>query len=202
MYKHYFTPLLMYLFVIIHALNIYIKEVVFMRVITIDDLSNIVKKHTFDQFMKDLIGYIKEDFINWEKFEKMPRPAIHVENGVIEVMPTANDEYYTFKYVNGHPKNTHKDKFTVIGTGQISNVEDGYPILFSEMTVLTAFRTAATSALGIDALSRNDSNTIAIIGTGAQSEFQILASRLVRNLKKVKYFDIDQAAMNKFKLNM
>lgn len=173
-----------------------------MKVITIDDLSQIIKTHSFDQFMSDLISYMKQDFANWLEFEKMPRPAIHVDGGVIEVMPTANKEYYTFKYVNGHPNNPLDNKLTVIGTGQLSKVSNGYPLLFSEMTILTAFRTAATSALATSLLSRADSTTLAIIGTGAQSEFQVLSARLVRKIDTIKYFDTDKHAMEKFRKNI
>ena len=35
----------------------------------------------------------------------MPRPAMHVQDGVLELMPICDDEYYSFKYVNCHPKN-------------------------------------------------------------------------------------------------
>ena len=34
-----------------------------------------------------------------------PRVASHSIDGVIELMPTADAENYTFKYVNGYPKN-------------------------------------------------------------------------------------------------
>ncbi|MBP9743612.1 MAG: ornithine cyclodeaminase [Burkholderiales bacterium] len=173
-----------------------------MKIVTLDDLAQIVKQHTFDKFVLDLISYLKNDFGNWESFVKMPRPAIHVEGGVIEVMPTANKQYYTFKYVNGHPKNPLNNKLTVVGTGQISHIDNGYPLMFSEMTLLTAFRTAATAALATDLLAKKNSTTMAIIGTGAQSEFQVLSQCLVRNISTLRYFDIDQHAMNKFKQNI
>lgn len=173
-----------------------------MRVITIDDLAKIIQQHTFDQFVLDMIDYLYQDFYNWASFKKMPRPAIEVTDGVIEVMPIANNQYYTFKYVNGHPKNPAKNKLTVVATGQISDATNGYPLMFSEMTLLTAFRTAATAALATKLLARHDSKTIAIIGTGAQSEFQVLSQRLVRRITTVRYFDTDAKAMAKFANNI
>lgn len=173
-----------------------------MKIITIENLSEIIKIHTIDRFFLDLIDYMKYDLANWEEFQKVPRPAMHVDGGVIEVMPIANNEHYVFKYVNGHPRNTFDNKLTVVATGQISRVDNGYPIMFSEMTLLTAFRTAATAALATGFLSRQNSKTLAIIGTGAQSEFQILAQKLVRNIREIKFFDIDSEAMAKFKQNI
>jgi ornithine cyclodeaminase len=47
------------------------------------------------------------------------------------------------------------------------------------MTLLTAIRTAATSALGAKLLARPESHRLAIIGTGAQAEFQLIALCMV-----------------------
>ena len=62
-------------------------------------------------------------------------------------MPTSDGSVYAFKYVNGHPKNTRDGLQTVTAFGVLSDVDSGYPMLLSEMTILTALRTAATSAL-------------------------------------------------------
>lgn len=173
-----------------------------MKIVTISDLATLITKHTFDQFILDLIEYLKYDLTNWNDFSKSPRHAIHVDGGVAELMPVANKEYYTYKYVNGHPKNPATGKMTIVATGQIISILDGYPLMYSEMTLLTALRTAATSALSSALLSRKNSSTLALIGTGAQSEFQALAHCLVRDIKTVRYFDIDPIAMEKFNRNI
>ncbi|MGV3278715.1 ornithine cyclodeaminase [Rickettsiales bacterium LUAb2] len=172
------------------------------KVISVNDLSQIIQQHTIEQFLLDLIQNLKQDFSNWQEFEKIPRPAFHVKDGVIELMPTANNELFAYKYVNGHPKNPNYGKQTVVATGQISKVADGYPLMISEMTILTALRTAATSALATDLLAKKSSEVLAVIGTGSQSEFQVIATKLVRNIKEVKFYDVDSNAMHKFKTNM
>ncbi|MCC2625615.1 MAG: Ornithine cyclodeaminase [Burkholderiales bacterium] len=173
-----------------------------MKVFTVEDLAKLIEQHGFDQFMLDLMSYMKKDFSRWEEFDKSPRHAIHVDGGVIELMPVADKKHYTFKYVNGHPKNPLSGLQTVIATGQISSVANGYPLMFSEMTVLTALRTAAATVIMTDILSRKNSKTIALIGTGAQSEFQVLAHMLVRDIQEVRYYDTDPQAMQKFAKNM
>ncbi len=62
-------------------------------------------------------------------------------------MPTSDGEVYGFKYVNGHPANTKEGLQTVTAFGMLADVETGYPVLLTEMTILTALRTAATSAV-------------------------------------------------------
>ncbi|OGH19402.1 MAG: ornithine cyclodeaminase [Candidatus Levybacteria bacterium RIFCSPHIGHO2_12_FULL_38_12] len=174
-----------------------------MKIITVEALSEIINRHGFENFMRDLIEVLKQDFIRWDSFTKMPRPAIHVDGGVLELMPICdNKQYYSFKYVNCHPKNPLIGLSTVVATGQLSRIDTGYPLLFSEMTILTALRTAATSALATDFMARKDSRTLVIIGTGSQSEFQVLALQLIRDIKEVRFFDIDTHAMDKFEKNL
>lgn len=117
-------------------------------------------------------------------------------------MPIADKELYSYKYVNGHPKNPLVGKPTIVATGQLSRVDDGHPILSSEMTLLTGLRTAATAIIATDLFARKDSHTLAVIGTGSQSEFQTLAHLLVRDIKTVRYYDIDPHAMVKYAHNL
>lgn len=174
-----------------------------MRIITVEALSKILQKHGFENFMTDLIKALRQDFSRWHSFTKMPRPAMHVPGGVLELMPICDNElYYTFKYVNCHPKNPLTGQQTVVATGQLSRIDTGYPLMFSEMTILTALRTSAASALATDMMARKNSRVLAIIGTGAQSEFQVLGMKLIRDIKEVRFFDIDTHAMDKFEKNM
>ncbi|MEI7579655.1 MAG: ornithine cyclodeaminase [bacterium] len=174
-----------------------------MKIITEEAIAEIVKRHGFDNFLRDLIEILKTDYCNWEKFTKMPRPAMHVPGGVLELMPICdNQEFYTFKYVNCHPKNIQKNLQTVVATGQLSEIKTGYPLMFSEMTVLTAIRTAANAALATDIMARKNAHVWALIGTGAQSEFQTKAMLLIRDIKEIRFFDIDAKAMDKYQENI
>lgn len=173
-----------------------------MRILSVQDMAKIVQKHGFDNFIRDLVEYTKQDFIRWQEFDKSPRYAAHVPGGVLELMPTADNKLFTYKCVNGHPANPFEGKQTVVATGQLNEIKHGYPLLISEMTVLTALRTAAATVLATDYLARKDSNTMALIGTGAQSEFQTLAHKLIRPIQTVRYFDTDPEAMKKYANNM
>ncbi len=173
-----------------------------MKIITEEILTELVKRHGFENYLIDLMKVLKEDFSRWKEFNKIPRPAMHVPDGVLELMPICDDKYFTFKYVNCHPKNTKTGLMTVVATGQLSEINTGYPLMFSEMTLLTALRTAATTAVATDLMSRKNSQVLAIIGTGAQSEFLVKAISLVRDIKEVRYFDTDSLAMDKFEKNL
>ncbi len=172
-----------------------------MKIITEEILIKLIKIHGFENYLTDLIKTLKKDFARWQEFTKIPRPVMHVSGGVLELMPICDDAYYTFKYVNCHPKNYEQGLLTVVATGQLSRIDTGYPLMFSEMTLLTALRTAATTAIATDLMARKNSRVLAIIGTGAQSEFLVKALKLVRNINEVRYFDIDSLAMEKFAKN-
>lgn len=173
-----------------------------MLVLEIEDIKELIHKVGYEEFFLTLIDTLEEDYSNWESFDKSPRVANHVDGGVIELMPISNDEFYSFKYVNGHPKNPAQNKLTVMATGQLSVTQTGEPLMFTEMTLLTAFRTAANSAMAAKHLAKKDSKILALIGTGAQSEFQYLAFSNVFNLEEVRYYDTDPKAMEKFEKNM
>ena len=97
------------------------------------------------RFIEGLAIEIEADFRRWRDFEKSPRHASHSSVGVIELMPTSDGQLYSFKYVNGHPKNTAAGLLTVTAFGMLADVNTGYPLLLSELTFSTALRTAATS---------------------------------------------------------
>lgn len=173
-----------------------------MKLITLQDVRALIERVGVDDFFKTLIARLKNDYAHWHDFQKTPRHATHFEHGVIELMPICGKDYYTFKLVNGHPDNPKRNKLTVVATGMLADVESGYPLMISEMTVLTAFRTAATSALASTFLAKANTNTLCMIGTGSQSEFQARAHMSVFDIDRIQFFDLDPAAMSKFENNM
>jgi len=173
-----------------------------MRLLTVSHIKNLVKNIGLSEFYLGLIAELENTFSRWNMFQKTARHSFHLDHGVIELMPTCDDEFYSVKYVNGHPNNPAHQKLTVAAMGILSEVNSGYPLLISEMTLLTAFRTSATSALAAKYLANRDTKTIGIIGCGAQSEFQVQAQLALFPIKTIKYFDIDNNAMKKFHENL
>lgn len=170
--------------------------------VSVDHMMKLVTKIGVENALKGIASYIETDFKRWELFDKTPRVASHSDSGVIELMPTSDGELYAFKYVNGHPKNMREGLQTVTAFGVLSDVYTGYPIIFSEMTILTAFRTASTSAIVAKYLARKDSHCMAIIGNGAQSEFQALAFRALLGICELRLYDIDPKATEKCARNL
>ena len=154
------------------------------------------------EFLEQLVDAMDSDYRRWEQFDKSARHAIHSPVGVIELMPIADAATYTFKYVNGHPRNTRLGLPTVMAFGVLADVATGVPLLLSELTYTTALRTAAVSAVAASALARPDSRVMALIGNGAQSEFQALAFQRLVGITTLRLFDTDPAATAKLVANL
>ncbi|MCT7377816.1 ornithine cyclodeaminase [Chelativorans salis] len=170
--------------------------------VSVHHMMQLVLEIGVERFMDELTAYLEEDFRRWEKFDKTPRVASHSREGVIELMPTSDGRHYGFKYVNGHPKNTREGRQTVTAFGVFADVGNGYPLLISEMTILTALRTAATSALAAKYLAPRGADCMALIGNGAQAEFQAMAFKALLGIRKLRLYDIDRGATEKCRRNL
>ncbi|MBU4423648.1 MAG: ornithine cyclodeaminase [Gammaproteobacteria bacterium] len=175
------------------------------RLIDLPTLAQLVHDISPARFMTELAEHLQNDYLRWPDFDKTARVASHSARGVIELMPVADSAFYSFKYVNGHPGNPSNPTGglpTVMAFGVLSEVATGYPLLVSELTLTTALRTAATSAMAARALARPGARRMALIGNGAQSEFQALAFHALLGVDELRVFDIDPAATTKLQRNL
>jgi ornithine cyclodeaminase len=166
------------------------------------DIANIVAAQGMPVVLSQLARQIAHDFRRWNAFDKCARVASHSSHGVIELMPIADDRMYSFKYVNGHPGNTRRGMPTVMAFGVLADVASGRPLLISELTIVTALRTAATSVVAARALARPGCTSMALIGNGAQSEFQALAFHHLMGITDIHAHDIDAGATAKLMKNL
>ena len=178
------------------------SELAYVPFVSVENMMGLVHQIGIEKVLCDLADAIEADFKRWELFDKTPRVASHSAVGVIELMPTSDGEMYGFKYVNGHPKNTKEGLQTVTAFGLLADVDTGYPKLLSEMTLLTALRTAASSAMAARHLAPKGARIMAMIGNGAQSEFQCLAFKAICGIDTVRLYDIDPSATARCAANL
>lgn len=168
------------------------------RFVDVGNMSRWIAATGIESIITGMVGYLEHDFARWPLFDKSARVASHSPLGVIELMPTSDGETYGFKYVNGHPSNPSRGYQTVTAFGVLADVGTGYPTFWAEMTLLTALRTAATSVFAAKLLARKDSAVMAMIGTGTQAEFQALGFRVGLGITRLRVWDTDPAALDKF----
>lgn len=173
-----------------------------MKILTANNVCDMIRLIGLENFLRRTITALEEDFGRWNSLILSPRHATHYPQGVIELMPCADQQLYAFKYVNGHPANVFKGKLSIVAIGQLSEADSGYPLMLCDMTLLTAVRTAATAVLAAKYLARKNAKSLAIIGTGAQAEFQVIGFADFFQLETIRFFDIDAQAMAKFSRNL
>jgi ornithine cyclodeaminase len=166
------------------------------------DIVALVQRKGVSVCLAEIAAHIEADFRRWSAFDKSARVACHSPAGVIELMPVADAERFAFKYVNGHPGNTTQGLPTVMAFGVLADVATGAPRLLAELTLVTALRTAAMSALAARHLARPGARVMALIGNGAQAEFQALALRDALGIRELRLFDTDPAATTKLMRNL
>jgi ornithine cyclodeaminase len=178
------------------------SQLAYIPFVSVENMMRLVHHLGIEQVLLELTDAIEADYRRWPLFEKTPRLASHSRDGVIELMPTSDGELFSFKYVNGHPSNTAKGFQTVAAFGLLARVDTGYPLMLTEMTLLTALRTAATSAMAARHLAPRNAKVMAMIGNGAQAEFQALAMKAVLGIEEVRLYDIDPGATEKAARNL
>ncbi len=156
------------------------------RYLDVTDLFRLIDAVGVPRMLEDIANEIEADFLRWSSFDKNARVAAHSHAGVIELMPVADQTHFGFKFVNGHPNNTRAGLPTVMAFGALADVATGYPLLLSEFTLATAIRTASTSVVAARRLARANARTMALIGNGAQSEFQALAFHTLLGIDEIR----------------
>ncbi|WP_059410696.1 ornithine cyclodeaminase [Cupriavidus basilensis] len=178
------------------------REIALTRFLDAGDVAALVRETGVASAIAQMAHHIRQDFLRWDAFEKSARLASHSPGGVIELMPASDGVQYAFKYVNGHPRNALAAMPTVMAFGVLAEVASGFPLLLADLTLATALRTAATSALAAHAMARPGARGMALIGNGAQAEFQALAFHAMLGIREIRAFDIDPAATARLARNL
>ncbi|WP_454763024.1 ornithine cyclodeaminase [Cupriavidus campinensis] len=166
------------------------------------DVATLVRRIGAARAIVEVADHVRHDFLRWSAFEKSARLASHSPVGVIELMPVSDGVQFAFKYVNGHPRNALHALPTVMAYGMLAEVRTGAPLLLADLTLATALRTAATSALAARAMARPGARTMALIGNGAQAEFQSLGFHAMLGVREVRAYDVDPGATARLVRNL
>lgn len=91
---------------------------------------------------------------------------------------------------------------SILGVILLLDMKTGAILSMMDGTYLTALRTGAASGIATKLLARDDANTVAIFGCGAQGKTQLEAICDVRPIKRVLLYDTNTDAAEKFKNEM
>ncbi|MGN6465833.1 MAG: ornithine cyclodeaminase family protein [Rhizobiaceae bacterium] len=104
------------------------------------------------------------------------------------IMPgaMADPACHGVKLVSLFPGNADAGRSSHEGAIILFDPDHGSPTAVMNAGLLTAIRTAAASAVATRALAREDSKTLAVIGTGEQAEHHLQAIAAVRDIAEIR----------------
>ena len=152
--------------------------------------------------MEECIAAVEEAFRLYGA-GSVPKPGVlatHVEGGGFHVkagvMPFDGRWYYAAKANANFPHNRAKHGLpTIQGAILLFDAECGVPLAILDSVEITGLRTGAATAVAARYLARPDSRTLAIIGCGVQSRYQIAAIRAVLPIECILAYDTDGAQL-------
>jgi ornithine cyclodeaminase len=97
--------------------------------------------------------------------------------------------YMGLKAVTVYPDNATRGEPAVLGSYLLLSAETGTTLAVMDATRLTAWRTAAASALASRYLSRPDAARLLMVGAGALAPFLVRAHASVRPIRHVKVWN-------------
>jgi thiomorpholine-carboxylate dehydrogenase len=106
--------------------------------------------------------------------------------GWLGLMPAVYKDMIGTKLVTVFPGNAARGLHTHNATIQLFQAETGVPLAMMDGRVITAWRTAAVSALATRELSSPSSRVLAILGSGVQARTHYKALNMVRHFEDVR----------------
>lgn len=133
--------------------------------------------------------------------EMPPKPGIHPQpDAFIHAMPAYIPGLRSagIKWVGGYPENKQHGLPYISGLLILNDVETGFPYAVMDCTWITAYRTAAASALAARYLARPDSQVVGILACGVQGRTNLEALAALFDIQRVYAYDIDQDVQQRY----
>lgn len=149
--------------------------------------------------MDDVIQVVEKAFRAWtEGYGSMP-PKLYLilDEGDFRAMPAALPGVAGLKWVNVHTRNPARGLPTVMALLVYNDPATGYPWAIMDATEITAYRTAATSAIASKYLARKESRTLGIVGAGYQAHSHIISHAALFKFQEIRIFDVNPEAITK-----
>jgi ornithine cyclodeaminase/alanine dehydrogenase-like protein (mu-crystallin family) len=121
------------------------------------------------------------------------RSHVEMDGGTLLLMPGVRDggSGASVKLVTVMPGNAALGLPTIHALVVWFDAESGRPLAILDGAAITAMRTGAASGVATRLLARTDAQTLAVIGAGAQAEWQIRAVLAARPIRRVAVYARD-----------
>jgi ornithine cyclodeaminase len=154
------------------------------RIVTADDVNRILR---YDTLIDALAEAFRADIEMPEKvMHFVPQPS--GSDAKVLLMPAwtrSGERFIGCKLINVFPDNAKRGMPAVLGSYVLMSGDTGETIAVMDGAALTAWRTAAASALAARYLAREDAAHLVMVGAGALAPHLIRAHRAVRPIERV-----------------
>jgi alanine dehydrogenase len=143
----------------------------------------------------EVIDSIEQAFID-PSADMIPKIYLQGEGGDFRAMPAALGKYAALKWIGVFPNNWQIPTPTTNGSLILSDRETGVPLIGMDCTTLTAYRTAATSAIAAKYCA-SEAENFAFIGCGLQAKYHIEAYEAIFSHMKmdIQLYDTNESPM-------
>lgn len=160
-----------------------------MRVVTAAEIENVLRFPALIEALRE--AFRGEIAVPVRHHHEISRPgraaATHL---LMPAWTQAGDgNFLGTKVVNVFPDNSRRGLPSVYGTYLLMSGETGETLAAMDGTRLTAWRTAAASALASAFLSRADSSRLLMVGAGALAPYLVRAHAAVRPIRQVSLWN-------------
>jgi len=125
--------------------------------------------------------------------EMPPKPGIHTQpDAFIHAMPAYIPALRSagIKWVSGYPENQKRGLPYISGLLILNDVDTGIPLAVMDCAWITAYRTAAATALAARYLARPDSQVAGILACGVQGRTNLEALKVLFPIRRAYAYDI------------
>ena len=139
------------------------------------------------------------------RVEMPPKPGIHTQpDAFLHAMPAYIPAMRSagLKWVGGYPENYKRRLPYITGLLVLNDVDTGIPYAVMDCTWITAYRTAAASALSAKYLARPDSCIVGILACGVQGRSHLEALATLFPVTRVFAYDTRREVQEQFVVDM
>lgn len=154
-----------------------------MRIVTADDLTGLL---SYDALVDALASAFQSDIaVPVRHHHTIPQPGADATLLLMPAWTEEGERYLGCKVVTVFPANADAGKPSVYGQYLLMSGVTGEPLALIDGRQLTAWRTAAASALAARYLARQDASHLVMIGAGALAPHLVRAHAAVRSIARV-----------------
>jgi alanine dehydrogenase len=155
-----------------------------LRIVTADDINRVLR---YDALIDALAQAFRADIEAPDKTAHFIRQPSGQDAKVL-LMPawtTSGERFIGHKLINVFPDNARHNKPAVLGSYVLMSGDTGETLAVMDGAALTAWRTAAASALAARYLARDDASHLVMIGAGTLAPHLVRAHRAVRPITRL-----------------